>query len=241
MTLGTEAFVQSFKAEGFGVVRSAIDPDTALSLSQCLTALLGPAPHPPPPQRLVPRIVERNERFAELAEARPLLQILDSVFGTAPRLICSYGHEKAAGTASHTGVHSDVAHLPGVPHHLSTLMVKVMYALTPVGPSDGATVVYPGTHRLPPEQTADATTAHQVQLDPGDLLLFHANIKHSATANIGTRARLGMWSVYALPWMRVFTGYEFDAAYLDERQARSTTEPRLADLYGLRDPYATVR
>ena len=63
-----------------------------------------------------------------------------------------------------------------------------------------------------------------MQLDAGDLLLFHANIKHSATANIGTRARLSMWSVYALPWMRVFTGYEFDAAYLDERQARSTTD-----------------
>jgi hypothetical protein len=168
------------------------------------------------------------------------LQLLDSIFGTAPRLISSYGHEKAAGTASHTGVHSDVAHLPGVPHHLSTLMVKVMYPLTPVGPSDGATVVYPGTHRLPQGQPADSA-AHQVLLDAGDLLLFHANIKHSATANTGTRVRLSMWCVYALPWMRVFTGYELGAAFLDERRTRSAGEPHLADLYGLSDPYATVR
>ncbi len=243
MKLAASEFVDAFAADGFGVIKSAIDSETALALGHRVDALLGPVPSPPPLQHLLPRIVERDERFLALASTPVLLDILASVLGAPPLLICSYGHRKTAGTAAHTGTHSDVAHLPGVPHHLSTLMVKAMYALSPVGPSDGPTEIRPGTHRLSPDQTVDhpAHPAHRVLLEPGDLLLFNANLRHTATANSGRRDRLSMWCTYALPWMRIFDDYEFTESYLDGIRDRLKTEPNLVGLHGLDDPYATRR
>jgi ectoine hydroxylase-related dioxygenase (phytanoyl-CoA dioxygenase family) len=159
-----------------------------------------------------------------------------------PQLVCSYGHEKPAKTAAHTVPHSDVAHLPGVPHHLSVLMVKAMCSLTPVGSGSGATVVFPGSHRMPEaggHTEADEEAGHKILLDPGDLFLFHSNLRHTATENSSTNPRLSIWFVYALPWMRVFPGYEYSAEFLAGLQPRLASEPCLKSIYGLSDPYAT--
>lgn len=152
----------------------------------------------------VPRIVERHEDFAAVATSRPLVATLTGIFGLVPQLVCSYGHEKPPHTRTHTVSHSDVAHLPGVPHHLSLLMVKAMYALTAVRVGSGGTVICPGSHREPSPD-----------------------------------ARLSLWFVYALPWMRVFPGYEYSEDFLKALQPRLASESCLSWIYGLRDPYAT--
>jgi hypothetical protein len=86
-------------------------------LRQCLRELLGDAPtHAPVPlQRVVARLVEHDDRFTDIATDGHLIAVLTRIFGVVPHLICSYGHEKPAGTDAHTGPHSDVGHLPGVP------------------------------------------------------------------------------------------------------------------------------
>jgi Phytanoyl-CoA dioxygenase (PhyH) len=171
-----QAFAQNFHEAGFGVIRQAIEPDAADRLRTRLVPML---PNGSPSgttalQRVLPRIVERDRMFADLATNPPLVATMTTIFGgTVPRLVCSYGHEKPARTGAHTGPHSDVAHLPGVRHHLSLLMVKAMIALTPVTLGSGATMLIPGSHRQangtePPVPPAH----HRVLLDPGDLLVF---------------------------------------------------------------------
>jgi ectoine hydroxylase-related dioxygenase (phytanoyl-CoA dioxygenase family) len=157
--------------------------------------------------------------------------------------VASYGHVKPAHTSAHTGVHSDVAHLRGVPHHASTLMVKVMYALTKVGPQSGATLIYPGTHRLPAAEQADpeGMDGIHILLEPGDVQIFHANLLHTATANPTDQARLSVWFVYAQPWMRAFPGHEHTSEFLDALSPRIESEPALATVFGLPNPYATRR
>jgi hypothetical protein len=237
------AFAQDFHEAGFGVIRHAIEPDAADQLRARLVPMLpgGSASEAISLQRVVPRIVERDRMFADLATSPPLVATMAAIFGgIIPQLVCSYGHEKPARTGAHTGQHSDVAHLPGVPHHLSLLMVKAMFALTPVALGSGETMLIPASHRQangtdPAARPAD----HHVLLDPGDLLLFHANIRHSATDNTSEAPRLSLWMVYALPWMRVFPGYEYGPAFLADLQPRLAAEPHLAAIYGLDDPYAT--
>ncbi len=237
-------FVANFHEAGFGVIRKAVDPAATEELRAQLDTWFDPRPpgHAMPQQRLLPRIVERHERFAGLATSAPLVATLASIFGMVPHLVCSYGHEKPARTAAHTVAHSDVAHLPGVPHHLSILMVKAMYALTPVGPDSGATMVQPGAHRKPAANghaEPDSGAGHRVLLDPGDLFLFHANLRHTATENSSAQPRLSVWFVYALPWMRVFPGFEYGADFLSDLQPRLESEPYLKSIYGLNDPYST--
>lgn len=236
-------FVRDFHASGFGAIRHAIEPTETVELRDRLTGLL---PHDlcadaAPLQRSLPRLVERHSCFAELASRTPLLAILRSLFGgVVPQLVASYGHEKPARTRAHTGPHSDVAHLSGVPHHLSLIMVKAMYALTPVRPGFGETVIYPRSHRWSADDPTNQPCApHHVQLDPGDLLLFHSNVRHTATDNLKSTPRLSLWYVYALPWMRVFPGYEYREKFLADLRPRTAAEPHLAALYGLSDPYST--
>jgi hypothetical protein len=238
-------FTDEFDAAGFGVVRRAVDPDTTDRLRAALTAMLPPeaADQPAARQRVVPRIVHRDPAFAELAMNTHLVGTVTGLFGgVVPHLVCCYGHEKPARTGAHTGPHSDVAHLPGVPHHRCLLMVKVMLALTPVDAESGATTVAAGSHRWASGAEADERSAayQRVLLSPGDLLLFHANLRHSATDNTSDTPRLSVWLVYAQPWMRVFPGYEHDPSFLEELRPRRAAEPYLADVFGLTDPYATT-
>jgi hypothetical protein len=193
-------FVSDFHQSGFGVIRKAVEPEVTEELRTHLDTWFEPRPprHAVPRQRLLPRIVERHERFAGLAASPPLVATLESIFGVVPQLVCSYGHEKPAKTAAHTVPHSDVAHLPGVPHHLSMLMVKAMCSLTPVDPGSGATMVFPGSHRMPEASghtIADEEAGHKILLDPGDLFLFHSNLRHTATKNSTTNPRLSVWFV----------------------------------------------
>jgi hypothetical protein len=230
-------FVDRFHDDGYGIIRGAVPQDAVPGLRSRLLQLLGPiqsGPGAPPPQRLLPRLVELDPMFTDLAVSPPLVATLTEVFGTVPHLVCTYGHEKPAGTAAHTGPHSDVAHLPGVPHHLSLLMVKAMVALTPVAAGGGATSVYPGTH-----QGAESGQGQAVELEPGDMVIFHANIRHTATANTAAVPRLSLWFTYTQPWMRVFPGYEFSAGFLRTLAPLLETRPGLRAMFGLTDPYAT--
>jgi hypothetical protein len=235
--------VQQFHDAGFGVIRNAIQATDAEDLRARLRALLpertaGPSA---PLQRIVPRIVERDERLLTLATSQPLVAILRDIFGVVPHLVCSYGHEKPARTRAHTGPHSDVAHLPGVPHYASLLMVKAMYALTPVPAGAGGTLILPGSHRTPPDDGGRdmESEGHRVVLEPGDLLLFHANVRHTATDNSSPNARLSVWFMFAQPWMRVFQGYEYGEEFLRGVRGRLAEEPQLRSIFGLNDPYAT--
>jgi hypothetical protein len=242
-TAPLQKFARDFHEAGFGVIREAIRPDMVAKLGDLLARMLpaDPAGAPPALQQVVPRIVELNPLFADLATRPELVATLTAIFaGVVPQLVCSYGHGKPVRTRAHTVPHSDVAHLPGVPHHLSLLMVKAMFALTPVTRESGATVLAPGSHREAgePGKTA-AQPHHRVLLNPGDLLLFHANIRHTASDNTSHTPRLSVWLVYAQPWMRVFAGYEYGASFLSDLRPRLDAEPYLSAVYGLDDPYAT--
>jgi hypothetical protein len=221
--------------QGYTVIPNAVHGARAALLRNRLLQVLPEAG--PVDQIVVPRLVELGDEFAAIAESGPHLPVLLEAFGSTPHLVSAYGHVKPARTAAHTGWHSDVAHLHGVPHTGSLLIVKVMLALTPVGVHGGATRLRPGSHRDVGNPAADIQPA----LQAGDMFVFHANVQHTATGNITDSDRLSLWFTYAQPWMRTFTGYEHDPAWLARLAPRLATEPHLASIYGLTDPYATGR
>jgi hypothetical protein len=228
-----ESFSQTLVRDGVAVLPAAIGPGVAAGLHERTMRMSGEWIDDGA-QRLFPRLVSRGPEFADLATAPWLLTRLDRIFAGVPHLVCSYGHVKPAHTDAHTVEHSDIAHLRGVPHDRCLLMVKVMLALTSVPADRSPTVLWPGTHRgLLPSGPMVAT------LEPGDALIFNANIRHTATANLSTMDRVSLWFVYAQPWMRTFPGYEHDSAFLASLGPRLTSDPRLRRVYGLDDPYAT--
>jgi ectoine hydroxylase-related dioxygenase (phytanoyl-CoA dioxygenase family) len=231
---GLHAAQDAFHEHGFVVLRKVIDGAHVSNLRIRLEGLFGPVSTPRPAQEVLPRIVELDSGFADLVVSSELLTMASDLLGTPPLLACSYGHRKAPGTPAHTGPHSDVAHLQGIPHHASLVMIKAVVALTAVGPDNGPTEVLPGSHR-----GGGAEEPIRVMLDAGDMLLFHANLQHTATANASSESRLGLWFVFSQPWMRIFPGYEFGADFLAAQRPRIAANLELRHLFGLADPYAT--
>lgn len=233
------ATAEQVTTNGYAVLRRVVARRDIDALRAMLLAdLASPDSVPGAAQRVLPRLVERRWAYRDLATSPAILGPVTAILGAVPRLICSYGHDKPAGTGAHTSLHSDVGHLPGVPHHQSTLMVKAAVALTATTAESGATALHPGSHREPAGRQPTSPSRH-VELDPGDVLLFHANIRHTATANTTSDSRLGLWFVYALPWMRTFSGEQPSAALLAEVAAERAHRPELATVFGLDDPYAT--
>jgi hypothetical protein len=231
--MDVEPFARQMEHDGVAIVASAIEPGLASRLRGRIVELKDDWIDEGT-QRVIPKLVSKDPRFADLATAPWLLTRLERIFGGVPHLVCSYGHVKPAGTVAHTVEHSDVAHLPGVPHDRCLLMVKVMLALNPVPSDRSPTVLRPGTHRGdPPGERMTAT------LEAGDALIFNANIRHSATANLSTMDRMSLWFVYGQPWMRTFTGYEHDSSFLSTLGFRLTNHAAFRRVYGLEDPYAT--
>ena len=154
-------------------------------------------------------------------------------------LIINYGHIKPPYTNAHTVVHSDLLHLRGVPHHESLLMLKCMYVLTEIREGSGGLKVYPGTHRMKFENypPLPRTKEVYVKAKPGDLIIFNANLLHTATPSSTDSPRLSLWYVYAHSWMRVFAGYEPSAPFLS--MISNSSFPIAEQIFGLNPPYTT--
>lgn len=89
--------------------------------------------------------------------------------------------------------------VPGVEY-----LVNVMWPFTPYTAENGATLIWPGSHRrqedilLPPD---DAVSAEMM---PGSVLLFLGSTLHAGGANISQSPRRGMIVSYSLGWLKPY-------------------------------------
>ena len=193
-----------------------------------------------PSEILVPRIVEKDRLFFDLALNPSVIRIVERVMGHDIHLVMNQGHVKPPNTDSHTAVHSDLFHLKGVPHHLSTLMVKCMYFLSRVGLGDGGMQVFPSSHASPHAEnppTAERFEPIYITAEPGDAIVFNGNLLHTATPNESERPRLTLTFSYAHTWMRVLQGHEFSARLRNMVATSGSLEAK--QIFGLTTPYTT--
>lgn len=129
--------------------------------------------------------------------------------------------------------------LPGIDHARSRLMLKVFYVLEDIPPDGGATLVLPGSHRMPAEEEApnsevpeDLPNAVQMALPAGSAYLFTGRTLHAAGNNRSDRYRRLLIYNYGHKWMRIWQSYEPSAALLGHANT-----PLRRQLLGLTDPY----
>ncbi len=223
---------EGLRDDGYALLRGVYDRhemsrvDAMLSIAFCREAQKGEL------ERQLPNIAHRPY-VLHLIFRDPLFELLAAVFEGCPHLLASYGHDKPPGTGAHTAPHSDVAHIAGFPHAERLFMLKVCVACRPFDRDQAPTALWTGTHRL--ARAADRLPVLPT-LERGDVLLFDANLRHSATANTSGVARRTMWMTFGYSYMRAFPGYEFTG---------SADEPRVRDaggdlgVLGLRNPYST--
>jgi ectoine hydroxylase-related dioxygenase (phytanoyl-CoA dioxygenase family) len=83
-------------------------------------------------------------------------------------------------------------------------LINVMWPFTEYTTENGATIVWPDSHKrqdeilLPPENAIDA------EMEPGSALLFLGSTLHSAGQNSSTQVRRGMINSYCLGWLKPY-------------------------------------
>jgi ectoine hydroxylase-related dioxygenase (phytanoyl-CoA dioxygenase family) len=109
-------------------------------------------------------------------------------------------------------------------------LINVMWPFTPYRAENGATVVWPGSHRRQGERRMDRVGAIEAEMDPGSALLFLGSTLHGAGANRTARPRAGMIISYSLGWLKP---YENQWLVYPPHIARHFS-PELAALVGYR-------
>jgi len=107
-------------------------------------------------------------------------------------------------------LHQDYSYWPGVEGVTPSSFVTAMLALDPAGPDSGPLEIFPGLHSsvLPgapgnardvDERAVDTTNVVRAELNPGDMLFFHALAPHRSGPNRAESNRESLFFTYVRP------------------------------------------
>ncbi|AXU21536.1 phytanoyl-CoA dioxygenase (plasmid) [Novosphingobium sp. THN1] len=107
-------------------------------------------------------------------------------------------------------------------------LLNVIWPLDPFTPDNGATRIYPGTHRNPPTSFAELPEPVITQCEPGSAICFLGSTLHGAGPNRSDGVRRAVVVGYSLGWLKP---YENMWLAYPPKVAR-TFSPELAALVG---------
>ncbi|MBB6122825.1 phytanoyl-CoA dioxygenase family protein [Sphingobium subterraneum] len=177
------------------------------------------------------RLLARSPRMAEFVLHPLVLDILDVVLGPncdSIQLNLTQAIEILPGSEAqppHRDQDMWTIKAPDVEY-----LVNVMWPFAPYTGDNGATILWPGSHRRQDEILIDPAEAIIAEMEPGAALLFLGSTLHCGGANISSASRRGMIISYALGWLKP---YELPWLAYPPALAR-TFPPELAALAGYR-------
>ncbi|WP_296615386.1 phytanoyl-CoA dioxygenase family protein [Sphingomonas sp.] len=173
-------------------------------------------------------LLRRSALAALIVRHRKVLAIVEAVLGRAcDRIVLNL----TQAIELHPGALAQVPHrdqdLWGVARGDVEYQVNVIWPLTPFTADNGATLLWPGSHRAEaPDQPEGVPVA--AEMAPGDALLFLGSIVHGGGGNRTEERRRCLLTGYCLGWLRTFENqylvYPPDIA--------RTFDPELAALVG---------
>jgi ectoine hydroxylase-related dioxygenase (phytanoyl-CoA dioxygenase family) len=235
MKVDPQRWQADYDRDGYLVVEDLVDPQTLAQLRQAVERITdNPDALPPNLRRhvqlerdYIKQVPKYNELTAQqvgnaarnimelplfspvLAQFicnQPLLQVLEAIFRSSEFHFHNYKCiVKAPKVSSQFRWHRDLPYLD----HSTANLITAMICLDPMTPENGATVVLPGTHRVPHESVGrkDMDMSDDdlprdvprvsVNCPAGSAVLFHVNIIHGGPANrseIPRRNVIGIWA-----------------------------------------------
>jgi hypothetical protein len=166
--------------------------------------------------------------FAELICFEPLLDVLETLFGSGEFAFHNYkAIIKAPRVSSSFIWHRDLPYL----EHSTPNLITAMLCIDDMTEANGATVVYPGTHRIahelvkredvaiPESQLPTDIKPVTVTCPAGSAVLFHVNIIHGGGANRSPMPRRNIISIWSGPDTYPITGARYAYQALMPRSA----------------------
>lgn len=153
------------------------------------------------------RLLARSSRTSDLVQHPTILEIANNVLAPwCDRIQLNV----AQAIAVHPGSPQQLPHrdedMWPVDKGEAEFLINVIWPLTPFTADNGATRVWPGSHRaahykVGPEAEAEAVAA---VMQPGSALVFLGSTLHGAGANLSDADRRGIVIGYSLGWLKAY-------------------------------------
>jgi ectoine hydroxylase-related dioxygenase (phytanoyl-CoA dioxygenase family) len=229
-----QPFTEQLKRDGYIVLRNAIDPAIIVELDDETQRRFEKTPF-----SRGAFYGERTKRFGQLLTRAPLSQSLvqHELILAIMRTLLTPEHGKVQlnltqALEMHPGSSAQVPHRDDSIWDCTKSVefsCNVMWPFTPYRKENGATILWPGSNHhqevlLPEDEAID------VEMEPGDALLYVGSILHRGGHNSSRMIRRGMIVGYCLGWLKP---YENQWLAYPPEVARHFS-PELAELVGYR-------
>lgn len=257
----SSAELEAYQRDGFIIPDYRLPPDQLEKLQRLADALVADNPHLINTPMLAPHVpgagnqdLKSSPEWMDIATDPTLLDIAEQILGPDIVLWGTTLFYKQPLEGPATPWHQDGRNFPIDPLATSTIWIAVGESVA----SNGCLRVIRGSHAsgetlphvldesgslfvqscIPPEQI-DESKAVDVELQPGEMVIFDVNIIHGANANTGVKSRCG----FALRLMPATSHYNHDdpkiESFRHERGAAHHLRPlilaRGVDRSGLND------
>lgn len=265
-TIEPEKWLHDYAETGYLVVENVVEPTLLEALRQALEAIeAGVANETLPPSLRSHVVLERDRTrhlhtgvvdsdaislimelplfapvFRDLILYPRVLDILETLFGSSEFAFHNYkAVYKMPGGAAPFQWHRDLPYL----HHTSPNLLTCMLCLDPMTRENGATVMCPGTHRIPyaqvKESDADIPESEvpsprvTIECPAGSAVLFHVNNIHGGGPNLSQTKRRNIIGIWVGPNCYPTTGnryaYEFVMPRSQDEQRQRQSKLTFAD------------
>ncbi|MBK9180398.1 MAG: phytanoyl-CoA dioxygenase family protein [Acidimicrobiales bacterium] len=202
-TARVDAVVDGLGTDGVVIVEEALAPAVLEAARAALDALL---PETPTGRNAFEGFRTRRV-YSALGKTRALdpLALHPLVLGASDRVLRHHWISATVGISIEPGeqaqlVHHDDAIYP-LPQPHPDVMVSAMWALDDFTAANGATVLFPGTHRSA-EPPRPVTRPVAAAMQAGSVAIYLGTLWHGGGANTTDRRRLGVTFEYLAGWLR---------------------------------------
>ncbi|MDP3674819.1 MAG: phytanoyl-CoA dioxygenase family protein [Novosphingobium sp.] len=150
-------------------------------------------------------LLRRSAQAERLVLDPTILAIADAVLGSACERIQL---NVAQAIEIHPG---EVEQFPHCDHDMwagrkgdHEYLLNVIWPLSEFTRENGATLIYPGTHRDPPSDPAELGEPIAAECPPGSAICFLGSTVHGAGANLTDKVRRGVVIGYSLGWLKPY-------------------------------------
>lgn len=232
--LATSCCIDRLHADGYFIARDILSPDIIAALDEDLASAFAAAPMGSGDfygyrTKRFGSLLRRSPRAADLVLQPLILELAREILGGACERIQL---NVAQAIAIHPGEieqfpHRDHDMWPGA-KGTHEYLLNVIWPLTNFTLSNGATRIYPGSHKLVADDLDQLGEPIVSEARPGDAICFLGSTVHGAGPNRSDQVRRGVVIGYSLGWLKP---YENNWLAYPPEIAREFS-PELAELAG---------
>lgn len=196
--------LENLDHDGYAIIEGYLDPADVAAKKADLNRVLDSVPtgrndFEGYSTRRVYALFAKTRLFDAQAIDPLVLDVVERRLGPGFQLSAPVGISIGAGESAQP-VHRDDSVYPLERPH-PDLVVNTMWALDDFTEENGATVVFPGSHRWTGEEAVQ-TEARRAVMPAGSLMIYLGGLLHGGGANRTDRSRLGVILEYCTGWLR---------------------------------------